>query len=1239
MQEEDFFRKFADAIPAATIVAGADGAIVFANRAAEELFRFGKSELEGVPIHKLLPGGPPHFGWRKDGATFPAAVEVNAPAALPAMSVYTIQESGAPARGDRRYSWVLESSPLGMAEIRYGGQALKVNAAFLSLFGMTRAQFESEGLNLIEATPAEWRESTQENVDRCFRTRCPLMFEKEYVKRDGSRIPVVICLSWNEGESDHALAIAVDLSAQKRIESELRTSGKWMRTLAQSLPGMVFSANAAGSHTFANDPFRLYTGMTAEALLGNGWLDALHPDDRDTAARAWTANVQSGHRFEAEFRLRRSDGVDRWHLCRAVPLDDRDGQIAAWVGNCTDIEDYKRFQADSRGNQQWLEQVVRERTAQLRDSEDRYRTLVEGLKEYAILIIDLQGCVASWNSCAQRTKGYTAEEILGRNFSCFYSDEDIARGHPEEMLRLAARNGYFEEEGWRTRKDGSRFWANVILTAVRSETGELRGYFKVTRDITERALAQERLRLSEQKFRELLESAPDAVVVAAEDGRITVVNAQAERLFGYERAELIGKPVQTLIPQRSPAPHSGASMILRGLHKDGSGFPVEVSLSPIRTPEGLWMAAAIRDVTERMLVEQQLVAERQRAEEANRSKSHFLAAMSHEIRTPMNAILGMSELLWESELDPEQRQYVEVFRRAGSSLLILIDDILDLSKIEAGHFELDRVPFNLEDVVDQAAELMSQRARKKGLQLLTRIAPEIRAGLIGDPLRLRQVLLNLLGNAVKFTESGEVLLVVRPTVPSETGDLCFSVSDTGIGIPPDKLEMIFEDFTQADSSTTRKYGGTGLGLAISRRIVELMGGRLKATSVLGGGSAFSFTAHFEAGSTSERVKHEEVADFHGRRVLVVDDSATSRLILHETLRAWGLESHEFANAAEGLAHICCNRASYALVILDRDLPGMDGFEAAARFQQIVPSVPIVMLTAEAARGDATRWRLGGLAGYAFKPVNRAELFRVVCAAMRGPDPPGSESTAEKSSAGQKSLQILIAEDAPDNRLLVQAYLRAIPHRLTFVEDGRSAVGQFAQGAFDLILMDIQMPLMDGLAATREIRALERSLDRAPVPIVALTAHAGSRNIEQSREAGCDAHLSKPISKDKLLGAIARFASGAGQRPPIEIHPPEGLEDLAAGYLERQREEVAQCRLLLDAADFERIKYLSHNMKGTGSSFGFPDLTRIGAGMEKAAKASDRGALEKYLAELGDYFGRIRIVGPEAESLRAQGIHQ
>ena len=758
-------------------------------------------------------------------------------------------------------------------------------------------------------------------------------------------------------------------------------------------------------------------------------------------------------------------------------------------------------------------------------------------------------------------------------------------------------------------------------------------------------MAEERLRQGEQKFRAVLESAPDAVVIVAEDGRIELINAQVERLFGYQRAELIGQPVEILIPAGARTRHSrnledyareprvrqmGTGMLLQGLGKDGREFPVEVSLSPIHTGKESWVAAAIRDVTERMLVEQQLTAERKRAEEASRGKSNFLAAMSHEIRTPMNAILGLSDLLCETELNDEQRQYVEVFRRAGSNLLILIDDILDLSKIEAGHFELERVEFKLPEVVDQTAELIRPRARKKGIHLFTHVASEARTELIGDPARLRQVLINLLGNAIKFTEVGEVLLEVRAASSGEPGHLDFAVSDTGIGISPDKLEMIFDDFTQADSTTTRKYGGTGLGLAISRRIVELMGGRLKASSVLGKGSTFSFTAHFQAASATTQPVQEEVADFHGRRVLVVDDNPTNRLILHETLGAWGLESREFARTADALAEIAANGGPYSLVILDRKMPDIDGFEAAAQFQRTAPAIPIVMLTSEAFPGDGTRWRQAGLAGYALKPVKRAELLRIVCEAMKGPEPGAPAATrgpAEAASPNRhKAMQILLAEDSPDNRLLVKAYLKGSPHRLTVVEDGKSAVDHFAAGTFDLILMDIQMPLMDGLAATRDIRGIEHARHHGHIPIIALTAHAGLHDIEMSREAGCDAHLSKPISKQKLLEAIAHTGAPAAQVDTIDIRMPEGIEELVPVYLAERREDVAELIALLAAADFQRLATLAHNMKGTGGSFGFHDLTRIGSAMEQAARISDRDALERHLAELTEYLGRVQIVG-------------
>jgi len=465
-------------------------------------------------------------------------------------------------------------------------------------------------------------------------------------------------------------------------------------------------------------------------------------------------------------------------------------------------------------------------------------------------------------------------------------------------------------------------------------------------------------------------------------------------------------------------------------------------------------------------------------------------------------------------------QYVEVFRRAGANLLILINDILDLSKIEAGHLELENVDFDLEDVVDQAIELTGVKTRAKGIVLMSHLAPGLATALVGDPTRLRQVLINLLGNAVKFTEAGEVLLTVQNHASGNPGEIAFAISDTGIGIQPDKMEAIFDSFTQADPSITRKYGGTGLGLEISRRLVECMGGSLTGTSSIGQGSTFRFNAQFEPGSQTERKTPIDVTDFHGRRILVIDDSATNRFILGETLNAWGIESAEFGAPAEALASLSAAIAAsrpYSLVLVDSEMPGMDGFETTARIKQVAPDLPVVMFTSDVRPGDVLRRREAGLSGYAVKPVKRGEVLRLICEAMQPRNAaerliPGSAN--RNDTAPVKPLRILIAEDSADNRLLVQVYLKGSPHQLTFAEDGQVAVDRFAPGSFDLILMDMQMPVMDGYTASAELRRRGLTL-----PIIALTAHAMAEDRDKCLAAGCSGYLTKPIDEEKLLKTI------------------------------------------------------------------------------------------------------------------------
>lgn len=748
------------------------------------------------------------------------------------------------------------------------------------------------------------------------------------------------------------------------------------------------------------------------------------------------------------------------------------------------------------------------------------------------------------------------------------------------------------------------------------------------------------LRDSEALYHSLVENIPVCMLRKDLDGRFVFANSKYSEFTNRSIDDIIGKTDFDFYPKDVAEKFRldddkvvKSSEQVRELEVneiDGQTRWVEVIKTPLLDSKAnvVGTQAIFWDVTERQLAVQALKEAKEAAEEANQTKSGFLANMSHEIRTPLNAIIGMTDLVLDSELGQSQREYLTIVTESAESLLEIINEVLDFSKIEAGKLELESIDFDLNDEVGSVMKTMGQRAHAKGLELIWHVHSNCPEWVCGDPVRIRQMLVNLVGNAVKFTAEGEVLLEIQANeICDSTVTLQFSVRDTGVGIPPDKIDTVFSAFEQVDMSTTREFGGTGLGLAITSRIAEALNGRVWVESEVGTGSIFHITADLEvAEPPADCPTHQ---DLEGLSALIIDDNATNRFILTELLSKEGMQVDDVSSARLAIEYLekrIANNLSLPILVSDVNMPGMDGFMLASelRSNQLFADLPIILLTSGGRIGDIRKRKELNISSYLMKPIKKLELLNAITQSLQSKsDIEASEQTqtSEASDTNLPPMKILLAEDGYANQKMAIGLLTKWGHTVEVAENGQIAIDKWQEGNFDVILMDLQMPVMDGLTATAEIRQIEKTTG-THIPIIAVTARAMKSDKEICLATGMDYYISKPVRKKELYAALRQLESScepAGYEAldwPSIISAFDGDKELVQEVVEAFLEEYPILLDLLHKSlekdDYKEVKRAAHTIKGGIRIFNLSNLTSILDEIEQKADLLDEKEIQPIL---------------------------
>ena len=1164
----------------------------------------------------------------------------------------------------------------------YDGVILDVNRQACESLGYTRDE-------LIGMTPADFDPDFTPVMLEQMRQRGDageeLALESRHRRKDGSVFPVEIRgrRIWVGGRR-FIVSLARDITERKRLEAELRQARVRLDLAIRGSNVGLWEVDmpdgdyATGVTSWINVWEQLGLEPPADRSPSVVSVDFVHPDDKEGILRAVNAYLSGeAKEYEHEYRVRHKDGTYRWMLTRGTAIRDRAGKAIRLLGCRVDITELKRVQEA------------------LRESEAWFRFMANAMPQI-VWTARPDGSPEYLNDRFVEYTGVPVAEVTGERWLSVLHPDDGERTMTRWMADVASGSDHDIE--YRLRAVDGRFrWFKSRGLPVRDDSGQVVKWVGTITDIDDLKRAEEELRESERRLRTLTEALPHMVWTAEPDGAHDYFNARNTEYTGLAVDQLRGWDWQQTI-------HADDQPLCLELwsHSVATGelYEIEYRLRqfdgvyrwhlaralPLRDDTGRitkWFGSCI-DIDDQKHAEEAMRRAKEVAEAANRAKDEFLAGVSHEIRTPMNAILGMTELALDTPLTAEQREYLAIVKSSADALLKVINDLLDFAKIEAGKLELDHADFSLRHVLGETLRALAFRAHKKGLELACRIDPEVPDALVGDAGRLRQVLLNLIGNAIKFTEQGEVVVRVGagmeqtstkpdPSVPGSRPSrvVHFSISDTGIGIPREKQEKIFQAFEQADSSTTRQYEGTGLGLSIASRLVTLMGGQITVESEPGRGSTFRFSAEFGVQPHPPSALHERpLVDLHGLRVLVVDDNATNRQILEEWLRGWHTEPLAVADgfkALDALWSAVSVGRPFALVLLDARMPGTDGMAVAESIRQnpMLSTSRIILLTSDDLRGDLARYRTLGIAAYAMKPVPQEELLEIIYEVLSRPDSAevavdrivqfaAADSTAATPAPSARRLRILVAEDNRFNQQLVEHLLRRKAHDVWLAGDGHEALAALEQDHFDLMLLDVHMPGCDGFQVIEELRRRERATG-GHLPVIALTARAMRSDRERCLQAGMDDYLAKPFGFAELFRVMERVLV---DRPATEPEPlpsgrPEALLDAATlraacdddptllrkliqVFRADTPDALARVREAVHERDAPRLREAAHRLRGLLSTFS----TLAGAEAARLETMGASGQLDDAASTLDGLAELVGRLGPELEELSIEQLrHQ